>query len=515
MNPESLPVGLITGEPTMISELHRQFRPRSRSLPLIFTESDFSQNNSVEPIDHDYVPDATYYDFTELDFNINEYNLSDVLSLIKFYPLSVFQFKTIDDNKFAYGQGSIRQVYLKLMSDLISDNDNTIFHSDGKWNSRPNLKHEFWNNNSDLQAFGRFITLVIVSECTFPFRLPLRLIEVILGRRFTTSELMFFLEKKDEVLFKSISKIHPNDFVQIKSLGFISYYHLVRTKVLEPKAKSISEFLSTDKYKIIAQEISLFGHGSPSASTIDWILSGEYTITAEMIIQITDIFSEHQNLWADFVKALTSAELKGLMIAFTNSLDMNKKIRITVGQMDTDLEISTCYRMVDINEKLFKSIDVLLGLRIYFQDRDQISEKTTTTIYPLPAGEWGNARIDQVLGRSLRICSHNRNNAEDSVIFRQSANPNYLREMIRRADEYLESPAVRRSIFGDTTRQYEYTPLVRISSPNEHESNPSQQPNRSNRPVPEPTKKKKKNKKTSSQLESVKLQQRAQQRRRR
>jgi hypothetical protein len=346
--------------------------------------------NFVEQIDFSYKPDTTYFDFTELNFDINEFKFADVLSLIKFYPRNVFQFRTIDKTKSAWGSGSVRQVYLKLTNDLISDNDNTIFHSDGKWYSKPNFNHKFWSNNSDLKAFGRFISLVIISECTFPFRFPLTLIEMIRsrGRKMASSELMFFLEKRDEQVFKSMSKINPDDIELIGSFGFDSYHDLIRSRTINPEQESTSIL---EKYKIIANEVTLFKKGAPCTPTIDWVLSGAYVITPEMIIQISVIGVDasektfnssryYQSRWETFVKTLTESELKGLMIAFTNSLDINQKIYFTVKLLSTDVEISTCHRTVKISEKLFKSAKTLLGLRIYFQDKDQINEKVTIVV---------------------------------------------------------------------------------------------------------------------------------------
>jgi len=234
-----------------------------------------------------------------LDFDLDNFSFDDLIGLIKFRPNNFFYFETTNGKSLGRGMGAIRQVYNKLIKEI----SHTIFETDGVgYFVKFNLNHPFWTNTSNCKAFGRFIHLVIASGCIFPFHFPVAMIEELTqpSKRLNESEMLYFIEKMDPDVYSSIKNVDFRCFVDHSipnETGFDSLYDMLSYIIYG----SYTEDNCTKLYRIykeITNGINLFSYPSdPNTPTIDYILSGEYELTPEIVFKMTNIITEYEVLW--------------------------------------------------------------------------------------------------------------------------------------------------------------------------------------------------------------------------
>ena len=348
--------------------------------------------NQTDIVDYSYFFQDNYGDqenIFDLKFNFDEYNFTDLIGLIKFYPNKIFSFNFNFKNGrgICIGHGFDRQIYLQILKDMEKINlvkDNQL-----------NLTNQFWQSVTNCKAFGRLIYLALICGAVLPFRLPVELIEMILKRKLNQSELLYFLWKRKPDVFKSIGSLNGlNDLNgEIETAGFSSKDLMLREALF---GREINGEINK-KFKAIASNIIFLFH--PNAETIDYILSDTYQLTPQMVINMTVIDSKFEDLWKNFVLSLNEEELKQLLLQFTNSLATNQVISIYVAEIIIDLKISTCTKTVYLNKKLFDNKETLNNLRVYFGDsvmdgiNDEINDNNSQPLSRQETVDAGRARL--------------------------------------------------------------------------------------------------------------------------
>ena len=289
-------------------------------------------------------------------------------------------FATVQGKNEAYGDGATRQAYVKMMNEMVSKDASTIFHLENNFFVKININHTFWQKKSNIIALSTFISHAIKFGAVFPFHFPIRFLEIMSTVKLSKKHMLYFLDVIDKDISTSMRNLKKTDLDTIFELGSDSLKKLIRSKLIpltDPKLESIYSFMATE-----INFNTSYGNSSPNCPTIDKILSGAFNITPKMVIKMVLIDNPNdEQLLEKFILTLNEFELKNLLLLFTNSTNVNGKIRITVSEMKVDLDISTCYNTVTLNKNLFESEETLFCLKQYLQDGDQINEKSHFSNY--------------------------------------------------------------------------------------------------------------------------------------
>ena len=335
--------------------------PSVYDVPISFNMNHFNSNS----------PSFEFQSTKCLDFDLKNGTYMDLFEQIKIFKGYFFNFHTKYDNYSAFGIGATKQVYQKLVTDMIGD----ILIKTSSYFMDINVINHFWQIDSNIEAFVIFIGMLINSGCVLPYHLAPGLLESIINKKMNIKEMEFFMEKIDPVMLGSVKKIHPADF------------HLLETNydTVEDLYRSILGCnCIVDKiniYKKIANNFELFdSFHDYNILTIDQTLSGLYTITADRVLSMIYMADPaYTNSWENFVRSLSESELKQMLITFGNTLSIDNKYTIYVSDtLKTDIHITTCIQSITINKKLLDNIENLNQLKCYFMDSDQISDATNT-----------------------------------------------------------------------------------------------------------------------------------------
>ena len=234
-----------------------------------------------------------------------------IFDQIKKYPGSELRFETISENSRAYGDGANRQFYLKLCNEMV----NTIMAKTHPYFMDINLENEFWNNSENIKVFVEFLAMTINSNCVLPYHLPLALLECISYKKMNITDLEFFMEKIEPDLYKETKKVGA-DFAKL-DIGYDTLEEYYRNRVIGSMSERKLEI-----YQKIAEGFQMFdSFHDYDILTIDKLFAGSYTISAEQVLNIINLNNtEYGNMWTEFVKSLSEAELKKMLIVFGNSL---------------------------------------------------------------------------------------------------------------------------------------------------------------------------------------------------
>ena len=303
-----------------------------------------------------------------IEFDLEKHNLLHIQEQIKIFKGYEFYFSTIYRNDCAIGCGANRQVYTKLSNDLIE----SILTKTLAYFMDIDETNSFWNSDENIESFVIFIGMIINSGCLLPYHLAPALLETISNKKMTFTELEFFMEKMDSIAFNQLNKISPHDFKSLET-NFETHEDYYRWKIIGSPTKK-----KLDIYKSISGYFELFdSFFDYDIKIIDKTFSGAYCITTEMVLGLTHLLANQEYLlsWQEFIKSLSEAELKQMLILFGNTTCLSKEYTIYVSDtLKTDIHIATCSQSVTLNKKLFENVEYLKNLKIYFTGYDQISD---------------------------------------------------------------------------------------------------------------------------------------------
>ena len=305
----------------------------------------------------------------KIDFKLNMFTFYDFLSTLKFFKNCLFSFNLIDNHNNSYGSGANRSVYLKMANDMIDD----ILIPNGKYFVDININHTFWDNIANIESFNRFMYLLLGSKTILPFHLPPKYLEILSGNPLTKEEVEYFYEKMyPGIIIDEKYKNDPQEFAKL-DVGYNNYEEMIRAEVLNENDKTLAIYYSLAEY-----QKHLFDY-PVNVVTMDYVLSGHYHITGEMVKKIFKIKHTlshiYEKVWDAFLDTLSSDEIKQMLITFSNNLSMNQTIYIFIkDDILIDIKIYTCMGEVYINKFLFKNISTLSNLKIYFKGQDILNE---------------------------------------------------------------------------------------------------------------------------------------------
>ena len=302
-----------------------------------------------------------FNDWKSINFDLKKDTFYDLFNYIKIYPGYEFSFHTKYDNKIAFGKGATKQVYQKLITEMVND----ILVKTHPYFMDINVENNFWDDDDNIENFVVFVALLINAGCVLPYHFNPILLEKIANKEMVEKELEFFIERIDPELVKNIKKLENFDDLETDYTNAKDFY----------KDKLCMNF-NHKKFVVYGKISNAFcmfdSFNDYDILTIDKKFSGEYTITAEMVIPLMVISDNYKKQWDEFIRSLMEIEIKQMLLLFSNTLSLNYKYYISIGETQkTDLHISTCARSVTINKKLFDNLNLL---KIYFTDGDTISD---------------------------------------------------------------------------------------------------------------------------------------------
>jgi len=217
-----------------------------------------------------------------------------------------------------------------------------------------------------------FVAMAMNAGCLLPFHFAPGLLEAITYKKMNIFELNFFMEKMDPDLYNTVNKSNPIEFKELDT-GFENVEEYYRDR--------INGQITSKKMKIynsISKHFELFdAFHNFNIALVDSTFSGLYTMTAEHVFSCTEFTSpRYQDMWKQFVCSLSETEIKQMLITFGSTLALNNKYAVNVvHDLEMDIRITTCFRKIDINKKLFTNMEYLNNLKLYFTDSDQISDR--------------------------------------------------------------------------------------------------------------------------------------------
>lgn len=282
-----------------------------------------------------------------IDFDLEKDSYQDFFEKIKISPNSNFAFRTINGNNYAIGNGATRQVYQKLIKDIILDLMTVI----NPYFVDVNLEKIFWEDDKNIELFVKFIVLVIKNDCLLPYHLHPGILEIISGKQMDNSSLNFFMEKMEPDIYNKTKNLNQKQFDELDS-SYNSIEDLYRGKVCGN---------ITNKKMIVYQRIAKYVQLTKLINchdiiSIDLLLSGIYEITPESVLTVL-IFNDilYRDYFHNFLNQLNEEELKELLLTFGNTLSLNDKYHINIneGEYNSGINISVCTRHISINKKVF------------------------------------------------------------------------------------------------------------------------------------------------------------------
>ncbi len=314
--------------------------------------------------------DNTIFNFQEdqtLQIDLETHGFEWLCDQIKNNRGTEFSFEIIDGDNFAYGAGATRQVFMKMLNEIIE----TLMIKTHPYFVDIDPDNLFWTDEDNVECFVVAIAMSINSGCLIPYHFSPALLECITNKQLSFSDLEFYMKKIDPDTFKTVSLLDSSDFESL-DLGYDDVEDYYRSRVIG----NISEQTSMI-HQTIAKKFELFdSFNDYEIIDIDDKLSGCYKITPESVIKNMKLSDKkYKKIWDEFINSLTQNEIRQMLLLFGNTLYMNDPYYIhTDKNTSLDINISTCLKTVTINETFFESIEKLDKLRSYFTDNDQIMD---------------------------------------------------------------------------------------------------------------------------------------------
>lgn len=344
-----------------------------------------SELNNIDDLDFeqpfnsefDNVDDNPTFNFVKNKkkiFDLEIDNFDSICTWMDTYDGYIFVFDTIYQNKISTGPGATRQVYHKICTEWLLEK--SILVKTHPYFADINIDHSFWMSTENIKKFVIFLAMAIHSKYIISFHLPPLLLEIISKKKMTLRDLEFYIDKIDPEAYYYAKKINSNEF-ELLGTDFINHEEYYRSKIIQD--------ISIEKriiYESISRQFELFdAFNNFNILTIDKTLSGIYEITPDIVFSITLINDcgkdtmKFKKIWKNFLKTLNEKELRQLLITFGNTLSLNKQYSIIITDIcNSDIHITTCFSVVNINKKLFENPEHLNNLKLYFKDNDIIDD---------------------------------------------------------------------------------------------------------------------------------------------
>ena len=301
--------------------------------------------------------DSTFYDL----FELFDHNPSDI------------NIELVNGSNLASGDGVNRQFYLNCIRQIIEIGAFTI--NDRYMNI--DATNGFWVEETNIYGLIKLIEL-IVKDGALPYHISPCLLSKLVSKPLTEFEQVFFINRMDPVLWNRISTPAAEKLI-IDDLGFVDrndYQLFLLDKNYHPSSplREITDLVYEQLVEASRETVfRLFN----SALELDEHLSGQYTLTSDMVYKMTKLETDidrYHTLWKEFIYSLTETELKNMLLTFTNSLSINQQLSIRVRKSDTDMQIQTCLKLITLNEKLFTNQETLQNLKYLFTNNDTLSD---------------------------------------------------------------------------------------------------------------------------------------------
>ena len=293
----------------------------------------------------------------------------ELFNILHEHPFTYINFQIISATNMSFGNGASRQIYQYVWTDIMNKLLRIIC---GYFLDISTDNLVFWNYEDNIELFVSFIGLCVTSDCVLPYHLHPILLQKIVQKPMTLEQQLYFLKYYNPDLYMEIIKYTSDDtFDVIKTTGYDTIEEYIEADIF----RNQMENWKLDMYQKIAD---LFIKKFDSICNydcikLDTIISGYYEIKASDVIAIMPVDNPIcQNMWTQFIESMTSDQLKKLLLLCSNSLSTVSKFQINIlDSMETDIKISTCFRQVDLNKKLFETTETLDSLKLYLDDVDQ------------------------------------------------------------------------------------------------------------------------------------------------
>ncbi len=350
-------------------------------------QQDLNSGHLEEIFDHETVNDITwdvdalYLEHLQLLYeNENQYEYmqevpidpmnEDLDSLMESYKnkdpgLIRYMYRNISND--ASGNGANRMCKTILLKRVVEK----YFKKTSRWFIEPSWHSKIfeWSNIKPLTSF---IKSCIAAKILLPQHLSPRIIEIMISRKFTVEELLYYLNLIDPVVHKHVTqlneilKTNPCQFNEICP-GYESFETMLRDKVIGPTlGESENMIISYFDFAPIEYE---------DVIQLDQMISEPYEITNQMIIDVFKINDDmkYQQMWNEMIEGMIQTELRSMLIMFTGTGHITEPIELTIDHtMFCDLDIHACDHKGTIHSRLFDSQDTLDGLKLYFSDTNDV-----------------------------------------------------------------------------------------------------------------------------------------------
>lgn len=306
-----------------------------------------------------------------INFNLETDGFWSLFEKVKNNKSYKYKFNVINKNSEAFGNGATKQVYQKIIKeiiDLFTVTKNLYFIDFDSTNS-------FWQSEENMQAFVSILSMIVSEKCVLPYHLPPLFISILCKKTLNKMDLEFYMDKFDVEVFNKVKDLTESEFNYLCT-DYETVLDLYKSTVLSANNQTI------DLYNRLCNYFGLFvNFEEAEILELDNKFSGLYEITANVVLSMT-IFTNpnvtYFQMWKEFLDSLTKTELKNMITLFGNSLCTTCKYTIDVEpSINVDIHISVCFSKVTINEKLF-SENLLNNLKIYFAvETDSISDIDT------------------------------------------------------------------------------------------------------------------------------------------
>ena len=299
------------------------------------------------------------------NFDLQKQTYLDLFELIRINGNCYIQFNVTDGEARALGPGSTRQVYKKCMFEML---DTTLLKTNGYFMDI-NEDHEFWKPGTSCEMiFALFIAMCIKSDFTLPYHLPPVLLKLLSRKDMSEEEVLFYANKLEPDAVDQ-TQVSLEVFKELDT-GYDTQHDFYKSIIHSQSERKLLI------YKTISDFFMMFGvFNGCQISKIDNILSGPYTLTPEMVLSMMHINAEqhYKEAWQSFVRSLTEAELKQLLITLGNTISTRVKYEIFINNCITvDVSIQTCQYSLSIKPSIFDNAESLANIKCYLMKDEKI-----------------------------------------------------------------------------------------------------------------------------------------------
>jgi|SRR5579872_7522967 len=268
--------------------------------------------------------------------------------------LNTFSFiRALHSNQIGYGLGATRHYANHIFNSLLNAKIITLNGYFLNFNS----KNDYLHSKSRMQKFCHLIKITIQANGTLPFHLNPHILEIILGPM-PVPILEYFYEKMHPTISKSL-ETNAYD-TACKELGYNFAEAHMRDHLLIKSSTSLDWLFASTLVRIFKVDLVY----ESSHIDLDQKISGNFTLTHPMVLNITKIDSQYESLWKEFITELNSTELTDMLYYFTNNKSCDSPIQINVSpNLELDIKVETCFNIVYISESYFTDISTLRKLK--------------------------------------------------------------------------------------------------------------------------------------------------------